>query len=714
MLNESELKKRTINAIEYVDDQMIITLTDKLDEETSDSSLFLLLTERNTEKELSFPLKQIKIVEEAEMSIYQAIIDLPQHLPEFQIEERWDLFIVNFDEEETEKRRRLKSNFANYMLTFYLDKKTNKLIVPYTTNRGNISFHIKDYDLFSQIEEMSLSEDGLFSFSGYAIIPELHQSDVMNTAFSIILKDNQDQHIHSIALEQIKEEEITSPNIPHRMLRFQGEDHLQTFFVNDLTNKVSVKAYLVFTYEQNGGKMSKETPPLQYEMKKNKFSARKAIVKHNGDKFRVKLKASKKLQNIGITIEKYSLLKDLRTSLQRAKVRIRRHRKVKQAYKLAFKLVGKLPAKKNLIMFESFLGKQYSCNPRAIYEYLQKHHPEFKMYWSVDRRHTKVFKDKDIPYIRRFSVKWLFSMASARYWVTNSRMPLWIPKPKHTIYLQTWHGTPLKRLAVDMDEVHMPGTTTKKYKRNFIKESSNWDYLISPNRYSTEIFRRAFQFDRRMIESGYPRNDYLYVSNNEKTINTLKTKYGLPLDKKIILYAPTWRDNQFYGKGRYKFDLALDLQHMREILGNDYIVILRMHYLVAENFDLTPYEGFAYDFSTHEDIRDLYLISDILVTDYSSVFFDFANLKRPMIFYVYDIDTYRDKLRGFYFDFENKAPGPLVKTTEEVIQTIQALEKTDKPLSESFDAFYDKFCYLESGQSTKRVVDEVFLGRTTK
>src|SRR5699024_3059494 len=145
-------------------------------------------------------------------------------------------------------------------------------------------------------------------------------------------------------------------------------------------------------------------------------------------------------------------------------------------------------------------------------------------------------------------------------------------------------------------EVHMPGTTTKKYKRNFIKESSNWDYLISPNRYSTEIFRRAFQFDRRMIESGYPRNDYLYVSNNEKTINTLKTKYGLPLDKKIILYAPTWRDNQFYGKGRYKFDLALDLQHMREILGNDYIVILRMHYLVAENFDLTPYEGFAYDF----------------------------------------------------------------------------------------------------------------------
>lgn len=133
-----------------------------------------------------------------------------------------------------------------------------------------------------------------------------------------------------------------------------------------------------------------------------------------------------------------------------------------------------------------------------------------------------------------------------------------------------------------------------------------------------------------------------------------------------------------------------------------------MHYLVAENFDLTPYKGFAYDFSHHEDIRELYLISDMLVTDYSSVFFDYGNLRRPMIFYVYDIENYRDKLRGFYFDFEEKAPGPLARTTEEVIHYIKNITP-DSYLNEQYEEFYRKFCYLESGESSKRVVEEVFL-----
>ena len=359
-------------------------------------------------------------------------------------------------------------------------------------------------------------------------------------------------------------------------------------------------------------------------------------------------------------------------------------------------------------MFESFLGKQYSDNPRAIYEYLKQHHPEFEMHWSIDPRYIGNFHSKGIHYVKRFSIKWLFLMARARYWVTNSRMPLWIPKPKKTIYLQTWHGTPLKRLAADIDEVHMPGTDTLKYKADFYKESRNWDYLISPNAYSTEIFTRAFEFNKEVIESGYPRNDYLYTHNDTDEILSLKSKYALPNDKKIILYAPTWRDDNFYEKG-YKFDLELDLLKMRQELGNNYVVILRMHYLVAENLDLSPYRGFAYDFSHHEDIRELYLVSDLLITDYSSVFFDYANLKRPMIFYVYDIDNYRDKLRGFYFDFEKSAPGPLVKTTEEVISSVRNLEQSGFRVSDGYKEFIEKYCYLESGSSTKKVIERVFL-----
>ncbi|WP_445508979.1 CDP-glycerol glycerophosphotransferase family protein, partial [Rossellomorea marisflavi] len=349
--------------------------------------------------------------------------------------------------------------------------------------------------------------------------------------------------------------------------------------------------------------------------------------------------------------------------------------------------------------------KQYSCNPRAISEYRLEHHPEYDMYWSIDPRSAGVFKGKGLKTLNRFSIPWLFKMARSKYWVSNSRLPIWIPKPNHTTYLQTWHGTPLKRLAADMDQVLMPGTNTEKYKRNFLKESSRWDYLISPNRYSSEIFTRAFGFEKEMIESGYPRNDFLHNSNSIENMEALKKRLDLPLDKKIILYAPTWRDNEFYAKGKYKFNLKLELDKMQEELGDEYIVLLRMHYLIAENLDITPFAGFAYDVSHHTDISELYLISDLLITDYSSVFFDYANLGRPMIFYVYDIENYRDTLRGFYFDFEAQAPGPLVKTTEDVIRHIQ---HPDPASQANFDAFYQKFCYLEDGEASRRVVEKVF------
>jgi len=392
--------------------------------------------------------------------------------------------------------------------------------------------------------------------------------------------------------------------------------------------------------------------------------------------------------------------------LKQLVLKIKRSSYIKELYKLFFKLVSLLPSSKKLIVFESFLGKQYSCNPRAIYEYLKENHPDYIMYWSVDPSFIKNFQGKDLNYVNRFSLKWLFIMARAKFWVSNSRLPLWIPKPSHTTYLQTWHGTPLKKLAADIEEVHMPGTNTENYKSNFYKESRNWDYLVSPNRYSTDIFKRAFQFDKNIIESGYPRNDFLYTHNNPETILSLKKSFSLPLDKKVILYAPTWRDDQFYEKGKYKFDLKLDLNRLRQEFKDDYIVVLRLHYLVAENLDLSDFKGFAFDFSQYEDIRELYLISDVLITDYSSVFFDYANLKRPMIFYVYDIENYRDKLRGFYFDFERQAPGPLAKTNDEVIHL---LKNTGTDTSLEYEEFNNRFCYLEEGASSKRVVEKVFL-----
>lgn len=374
--------------------------------------------------------------------------------------------------------------------------------------------------------------------------------------------------------------------------------------------------------------------------------------------------------------------------------------------KLIFTLASFLPVQKKTVVFESFSGKQYSCNPRAMYEYMLEHKKDFNLIWSVNKQQKHLFEQQGIPHVERLSLKWFLTMSRAGYWVTNSRMPSWVPKPKHTTYIQTWHGTPLKRLVADMEEVHMPGTDREKYIEGFHKEAKNWDYLLSPNSYSTKIFKRAFNFQGKVIEQGYPRNDDLVNRNNLKEINVLKSKHGIPEDKKVILYAPTWRDNEYYGPGQYKFKLQLDLQLMQKELGAEYVVILRMHSFVSELFSINEYKGFVYDLSKGIDITDLYLMSDVLITDYSSVFFDYSILNRPILFFTYDIELYRGKIRGFYFDLEKEAPGPLLMNTEQIIKEIKKLSpQHNEKLSQEFS---DRFCYLEDGQAAKKSVDAIF------
>lgn len=380
---------------------------------------------------------------------------------------------------------------------------------------------------------------------------------------------------------------------------------------------------------------------------------------------------------------------------------------IRKMYRKIFGLVGKLPKKENIIVFESFLGKQYSCNPRAIYEELKKQDRNFTYYWSIDHRFKKHFEEHGVRTIHRFTFKWFIVMMRAKYWVFNSRLPKWIPKPAETVYLQTWHGTPLKKLALDMDEVYMPGTTTEMYKKNFITEAKRWNFLVAPNEYSAEIFQKAFDFERTMLKTGYPRNDYLFHYTRED-VNDIKQRLNIPEGKKVILYAPTWRDNEYHFIGKYKFTVQMDMEAMKEQLGGDYFMIFRLHYLVSDHLDLNGYEDFAVDASRYEDIRDLYIASDMLITDYSSVMFDYGVLKRPMIFYVYDIESYRDMLRGFYFDFENEAPGPLVTTTNSLLEEIKSADTIRERYASHVEWFEDSFHSLEDGCASQRVTEAVF------
>lgn len=371
-------------------------------------------------------------------------------------------------------------------------------------------------------------------------------------------------------------------------------------------------------------------------------------------------------------------------------------------YKRVFK---NMDFKDNLVVFESFQGKSYSDSPKYIYQYMLENKKDYKFVWVMNKPVNIPGKPETV---KRFSLKYYYYLARAKYVVSNVRMPNSYIKRDNQIYLQTWHGTPLKRLAGDMADVHMPGTNSARYKRNFNRETDKWDYLIAPNQYSSDIFRRAFWFNNTILQTGYPRNDILTNDNDSETIKRLKWRLYLPTNKKIILYAPTWRDDEYYKVGKYRFDLNLDLHRMKEKFGDEYIILLRMHYVVASNIDLTDLEGFAYDVSSYSDISELYLMSDMLITDYSSVFFDYANLRRPILFYTYDIEKYQGQLRGFYIDMEKELPGPLLMNNDDVIDAIENIDSVSKKYSDRYNAFYERFCSWDDGRSSEKVVDAVF------
>ncbi|MBC6388011.1 glycosyltransferase [Lactobacillus kunkeei] len=369
--------------------------------------------------------------------------------------------------------------------------------------------------------------------------------------------------------------------------------------------------------------------------------------------------------------------------------------------------LSKRLSKKDIVIFDSFFGTQYSDNPKAIYEYMKANYPEFKLYWNVNKDDREFFELNQIPYVNRFGFKGLLKQARAKYWVTNSRRPFrWHPS-KDTVVLQTWHGTPLKTIGADVMKVTMPGVDVAKYHKQVFKDNRRWTRLIAPNMYSAEIMQRCFRMQASQIQlDGYPRNDIL-VNHTVEDVNEIKEDLGIDDSVKVILYAPTWRDNEYIKNDRFTAKLHLDLQKLRDRYEGKAVVLVRTHYLISNSLDLSDYEGFALDVSDYPDIAELYLVSDVLITDYSSVMFDYATLKRPMIFFTYDLEDYANAIRGFYFDFIKEAPGPIVRTNDEVIQSLDDIFGNDWKPDDKYEYFYKKYSAWMDGKSSKRSVEKM-------
>ncbi|AGL21296.1 bifunctional glycosyltransferase/CDP-glycerol:glycerophosphate glycerophosphotransferase [Actinoplanes sp. N902-109] len=358
------------------------------------------------------------------------------------------------------------------------------------------------------------------------------------------------------------------------------------------------------------------------------------------------------------------------------------------------------------VLFESFGGRQYSDSPKAIHEELVRRGvPLEAQYLTV--RDGQAATPETMSTARLGGTEWYDALATSRYIVTNSHLPDWFERRPGQIVVQTWHGTPLKRIGFDVTDIRH---ADRNYLQRVEKETPNWSFLVSPNHFSTPILQRAFRYGGEMLESGYPRNDILF-GTDPATAAAIRRRIDLPAGKRVVLYAPTWRDDEFYGQGRYKMSMMLDLAAARRALGDDHVLLVRRHPNVVDPIP-DDGSGFVRDVSTYPDMADLLSITDVLITDYSSVMFDFANTGRPILLFTYDLEHYRDKLRGFYFDFEHEAPGPLLMTSEDVVRTLTEIAVDPGAYSAERAAFQTRFCDLDDGGATQRVVDRMLeLGR---
>ncbi|MCR0567978.1 CDP-glycerol glycerophosphotransferase family protein [[Clostridium] innocuum] len=361
-----------------------------------------------------------------------------------------------------------------------------------------------------------------------------------------------------------------------------------------------------------------------------------------------------------------------------------------------------IKVEKDTFLFMSFHGRGFSDNPKSIYEYLKQRYPEKKYIWVLNDE-----KKASHCYSVRFgSIKFFYYLAKSKYWIFNCKTYPYMIKKKNQVYLQTWHGTPLKRLGHDINvnekaTFYRSGLSSAEMKKTYDDDVKKYDYMISPNPFSTDVFQSAFRIPKeKLIETGYPRNDKIQNSSIFD-INKLKEKYKIPFHKQIILYAPTWRDN-IYNNSGYAMKLQIDFDCWNEILGRDYVILYKPHYLIVDQIEIRDeLKNFVYEIDSKSDINELYLLSDILITDYSSVFFDYAILEKPIYFYMYDLEEYKNELRGFYLDIHKELPGKIYKDENTLLSDI----KNNIFDYDKLYTFNRRFNSLHDGNATKRVLN---------
>ncbi|MFF1375711.1 CDP-glycerol glycerophosphotransferase family protein [Streptomyces sp. NPDC058308] len=358
------------------------------------------------------------------------------------------------------------------------------------------------------------------------------------------------------------------------------------------------------------------------------------------------------------------------------------------------------PARRELPLTDAVLYFD-GDSPRAVHEELLRRGAGGEHLWVTHDQQTRV--PAGARGVEEHSAAWYDALARCRRIVTAGHLPDFFERRAGQTVVQTWHGAPLKRIGTDLtdtlyaDHGHLDALP---------RLSRQWDVLVSPNRFSTPHLGRALAYDGEVLEAGSPRNDVLFAEDRQKVADRVRRELGIAPDKRIVLYAPTYRDHLAYSPGRFRYEPALDFRAAESVLGDDHVLLVRKHPLAAGRLPGAR-APFVRDVSAHPRAAELLLLADVLVTDYSALMFDFAHTGRPMLFHAYDLEHYRDTVRGFYLDFETHAPGPLLASTGEVVEALRDLDAITARHAEAYAAFRESYCDLDDGRAAARVAERL-------
>ena len=346
-------------------------------------------------------------------------------------------------------------------------------------------------------------------------------------------------------------------------------------------------------------------------------------------------------------------------------------------------------------MFESWRGR-YSDSPRVISEELGRLRPGLRRCW-VHAGDRSLFPD-DVSTVRRHRPRYFAELATARFLVANDVVTRQLVKSPRMVYVQTWHGTPLKLIGLDERNHSYPGA--EAHLARMRRDVAHWDHLVSPSPACTAMFRSAFGYDGSVWETGYPRNDLLNAPDADAVRRRVRSRLGLAEHQRAVLWAPTWRDDA--EEPGLPDAVRIDVPRFLAATPHDTVLVTRMHKNVADRPDAAA-EPRVVDGGVVDDISELFLAVDVLVSDYSSAIVDFAVTGKPIVLFAPDLDRYRDEVRGMYVDYDQWVPGPVTGTTEELAGAITQLERVRADHAERYAEFRRVYCPFEDGGAGRRV-----------